>query len=791
MRTFRWLILGVWLAVLLGAIGVIINTKFESTLSEFLPKSPSAQQEILNEQLRNGVFSRKVLVGIEGGDAAARARISAQMVLDLRKNSQFDFVSNGNAGVNSKIYSYLFTHRYLLSAATKPELFSVKGLHDAIEKTLNVLAAPGGEAMAALFPSDPTGAMIGMAKGMSGIPKPRIQDGVWVSSTGNSALLLLQTRFPGSDSDAQQQAIATIKKIFRLARREMGSSGKNIMLQLTGVGVISVAARNTIVHAAELMSLISGTLIVMLLLFVYRSLAVLAFSLVPVMSGVSVGIAAVSLGFGTVYDITLGFGTALIGEAVDYSVYFFVQTEQMATGVESWRKKYWPIIRLGVFTSVTGFASLLFSNLPGLSQLGLYAITGLLTAAGVTRLVLPRLPLHHFKRRDFERAGDILPDVMRILSSARWVVISLAVIAGGILIVHHDHIWSHELSALSPVPKADQLLYAKLRKDMGIPAAGYLLVVSGPTRNRALEKASKIDPLLEQLQVSGIIGGFQTPTRFLPGVGSQVERRSALPPENILTARLEEAVRGLPVSASRLSPFVRAVERERRLLPLTYADLPASIRQIVDSMLVQHGQEWSVLLPVIAPSSGRVDPKAVQAVMTQHHVDDVGFVDVSGATNTLYSGYIRSGLKLSLAGVLGIIILLLVTFRSVIRVIRIMLPLVAAVLSVAAGFVVMGVELNIMNLIGLMLIVAVGSNYALFFDYSRQLNGEGSARTLVSLVVANLATVIGFAPLAFSGVPVLQAIGATVAPGVILALLFSASLAGRKKAIVQQTLQVQ
>ncbi|MDA8151516.1 MAG: MMPL family transporter [Acidithiobacillus sp.] len=780
MRKFRWLILGVWLAILIGAIGVIINTTFESTLSEFLPKSPSAQQELLNEQLRNGVLSRKILVEINGGDAATRARISAQMVLDLRKHKQFELVSNGNAGVNSQIYSYLFTHRYLLSAATKPELFSVKGLHDAIEKTLNNLASPGGEAMAALFPSDPTGAMIGMAKGISGMSKPRVMDGVWASSTGDSALLLLQTRFPGSDSDAQQQAIATIKKIFKLAQRDMGSSGQSTRLQLTGVGVISVAARNTIVHAAESMSLISGTLIIMLLLFVYRSLVVLVYSLVPVMSGVIVGIAAVSLGFGMVYDITLGFGTALIGEAVDYSIYFFVQTGEMATGAELWKKNYWPIIRLGVFTSVAGFASLLFSNLPGLAQLGLYAITGLLTAAGVTRLVLSRLPAHHFKRRDFERVGDILLDVMRILSSARWVVISLTVIASGILLVHRDHIWSHELSALSPVPKADQLLYAKLRKDMGIPDEGYLLLVSGATRNLALENASKIDPLLERLQVSGIIGGFETPTRFLPGMESQVERRSALPSEPVLTTRLEAAVRGLPVSASRLSPFVQAVERERKLPLLTYAELPAGVQQIVDSMLVHHGQEWSVLLPIMAPSSGKIDSTAVQAAMMHHHVGDAIFVDISGATNTLYSGYIRNALKLSLAGVLGIIILLLAVFRSVTRVVRIMLPLIAAVLVVVAAFVVMGVELNIMNLIGLMLIVAVGSNYALFFDRGGQMNREGSSRTLLSLVVANMATVIGFAPLAFSGVPVLQAIGATVAPGVILALLFSASLVERR-----------
>ena len=49
-------------------------------------------------------------------------------------------------------------------------------------------------------------------------------------------------------------------------------------------------------------------------------------------------------------------------------------------------------------------------------------------------------------------------------------------------------------------------------------------------------------------------------------------------------------------------------------------------------------------------------------------------------------------------------------------------------------------------------------------------------RTLASLAVANLATVIGFGVLAFSSVPVLAALGRTVAPGALLALLFSAML---------------
>jgi predicted exporter len=90
--------------------------------------------------------------------------------------------------------------------------------------------------------------------------------------------------------------------------------------------------------------------------------------------------------------------------------------------------------------------------------------------------------------------------------------------------------------------------------------------------------------------------------------------------------------------------------------------------------------------------------------------------------------------------------------------------------------VLVGQQLTILHLIGMLLIVAVGSNYALFFD--RSSHGGSAPLTLASLVVANTATVLGFGVLAFSSVPVLSALGTTVAPGAFLALVFSAVLAG-------------
>ena len=106
-----------------------------------------------------------------------------------------------------------------------------------------------------------------------------------------------------------------------------------------------------------------------------------------------------------------------------------------------------------------------------------------------------------------------------------------------------------------------------------------------------------------------------------------------------------------------------------------------------------------------------------------------------------------------------------------------------------AGFALAHEPLTILHLVGLLLIVAIGSNYALFFNRPTAASSADSVgprdaidpQTLASLLIANLATVAGFGLLALSHVPMLESFGLTVGPGAMLALLFSAILAPRTR----------
>lgn len=768
--------IAIWLALILASVAIISQSRFTADLSAFLPRTPTVEQQLLMDQLREGLASKLILVGIEGADSATRAAISLHIAQRLRTHPAFVTVNNGEPVTTERDREYLFKNRFLLSPSVTPHRFSVAGLHQGLADSIDQLASPAGLLIKSLLPRDPMGEMLQLLEQLDNGNRPQLVNGAWASRDGESALLLLQTQAAGSDTDAQQRAMTAIRVAF-----EQAPAASRATLQMTGPGVFSVLARETIKHQVSLIFIISSVLIALLLLAVYRSFSALLLGFLPVVSGILAGITAVSLSFGVVHGITLGFGTALIGEVVDYSIYMFMQSEEGVTARKNWIVRVWPTIRLGVLTSVFGFASLLFSGFPGLAQLGLYSVAGLVAAALMTRYVLPHLLPADFRIRDVSHVGVRVSRIAQRAGHLRYAAMLLLVAASSVIYMQRDQLWNHELAALSPVSAADQALDTRLRADMGAPDVRYLVVVSGPSQEAVLVSAEQAAQALQPLVEQGLLAGFETASRYLPSAATQKLRQSSLPPPDVLEARLQQAVTGLPVQASLFAPFLADAEAARTQPLLQRSDLDqTSMAMAVDALLIHQAARWNALLPLTALTSGKIDAGAVRAALGQLGADTV-FVDLKTESNRLYSGYLHEAILLSLAGLVAIVMLLIVVLRSMRRVIAVIAPLAAAVVTVTAGLTLIGQQLIILHLIGLLLIVAIGSNYALFFNQSDAVQGI-APRTMASLLFANLATVLGFGLLAFSSVPVLQAMGVTVAPGVILALLFSAIFAKQNDA---------
>jgi predicted exporter len=720
---------------------------------------------MLVEQLRDGVVSRLILIGIEGAAPETLARASKQLAAALRKQYGIASVQNGEDAGFVGDREFLWRNRYLLSPTVAPERFTADGLRARLEENLQLLASPAGMLLRRILPNDPTGELIELVEQMAGQARPATRDGVWFSRDGGRALLVAQTRAAGYDIDAQERVLGAIRGAF--AQAVGGSEAK---LLLTGPAVFSVASRATIKGDALRFSLIATLLIGAMTLAFYRSPRVLALSFVPVASGAVAGVAAVSLGFGSVHGITLGFGVTLIGEGVDYAIFLFTRATAGVTPRET-LERIWPTLRLGVLTSLCGFSAMLFSGFSGLAQLGLFSIAGLVVAVAVTRGVLPALMPSGFTAAAVAALAPAAMAALRRAPPLRYPLLMAVLLAAASLAFHRGPLWSDDLSSLSPVPRADQLLDQQLRRDIGAPDVRYLVVVNAGDEEAVLRASESVAAVLRNASRAGLLEAYDSPANYLPSREAQRARQAALPEPADLRRNLQQALKGLPYRPEAFEPFLRDAAAARAMPPVDRNSLrDTNLALKVDTLLVRRGPGWAAMLPLRGVTDAAGIVREIGALSGAPAV----LLDLKGESDRLYGDYRREALTHSLLGAAAIVALLFLGLRSPRRVFDVLAPLAAAVV-ITTGVLAAGGQLSIFHLVGLLLVVAVGSNYSLFFD-RHSLSGPDRERTVVSVVFACVSTIIGFGLLSFSSVPVLNAIGSTVGIGAALALVCSAIL---------------
>ena len=790
--------LALWLLCIAVAATITLRTHYIADLSAFLPSAPTSEQAVLLDQLRSGVAARLVLIGIEGGTTETRGNASRQLAAALRASGAFESVSNGdNAGFEAT-GAFLFAHRYLLSPAVDAQRFTADGLRAGIADTVALLGTPAGTMIKTVLLRDPTGETVRMAEGMLPAQAPRVEAGVWVSRSAARAVLVATTRAAGADLDAQEAALQRVRSSFA------PQAALGMRLSLAGAGSFAVASRAQIKAEVERLASAGGVAIVGLLLAAFGgSLRTLGTAVLPVASGVLAGIACVSLAFGNVHGITLGFGTTLIGEAVDYAIYYLIQARPKplslgvslpgrspGSGARRWIADNWPTVRLGLWTSLCGFAALVFSGFPGLAQLGVFSIAGLTAAALTTRCVFPVLAPDGAPgmglRRHLGRAVGAATDVLPRL---RWPLAAASLIAALALVLLPSP-WRGDLNSLSPISGASLKVDAELRADVGASDAGTLVALAAPDEAGALALAEAAGARLDRLVEAGQLQGYDSPARILPSPATQAARRAALPDAATLTTQLDAATVDGPLPARRLGGFIADVQTARGQPLLTRAALLGTpLATALDALLVpgepgppgEAGKPWRALLSLQAAAADAKGQGADMPRLRAALADLPGaqVVNIGTELGALYARYLHEAILQALLGGLAVGVLLLVHLRSWRRLLRIAQPVVAAVLIVLAGLTASGVALGVLHLVGLLLTVAIGSNYALFFDQIRadqECHGRpADIDTLASLALANLTAVVSFGLLASSDISALHAVGVVVAPGVLLSLVLSAA----------------
>lgn len=753
----------VLIALALSAWVLLFHTRFSTDLGYFLPPGTSTAEKLLVGQVREGAASRLILIGLEGGSEPERAQASSQLALRLRGNPLFATVANGQQTLSEAERGLLLQNRYLLSPALTPDHFSTASLKQALRDRLSELASPIGALGKPYLPMDPTGEFLAIAQTWTSGHAVPMRRGVWFSADGQRALLVAATRAAGFDIDGQTAAVQAIRKAY--AETKPGS----VQLLITGPGVFSVQARDQISGDAARLGVLDSLFLFGLLWLVYRSKRLIALSFLPLLGGALTAAAVVSVLFGGVHGITLGFGSTLIGVANDYPIHLFTHM-QPGTRLRDTLRPIWPTVRLGVFATVAGFSAMVFSGFDGLAQLGVFAITGLLMAGLITRWILPVISPHGFALPHWLDHGGKPVIALNALRTLHYLVPLFLLAAVAYLGLARATLWDDDLGKLSPVSTRSKQLDAELRAQLGAPDLRKIIIVTGNNAQQALERSEALADTLSHLQARGVLSGFDLAARYLPSVKTQRQRQLQLPDRAILQHRMQTATQGLPYRAGLFEPFLDQVAAAKTQTPLTPDSLRGTtLESKVSTLLFEQGGQWLALLPLTDVENDTV----LRAALAAENCGDTFYLDLKQESDRLVGGYRQEALRLLGWGTAAIVLLLAMGLGSWRQAGRVMLPMAAAIAVTAALLVSAEGGLSLFHLVSLLLVMGIAMDYALFFNRPAK-TAQERARTLHSLLVCNLTTIVAFGLLLTSHTSILVAIGATVATGALLALLFAA-----------------
>lgn len=752
------------------AVGFLsVRMSVVSDMSAFLPQHADARERVLIEELRSGVAGRLILAAVAGGTLTERIDANRVLAERLRADSHFDWVSNGTDTLSENATQRLFAARYLLSPNVSAARFSAESLRASLTQQLQQLATSFGVVGKQWLAADPTGEFLHTLRAWQPPAHLHRVDGILSSADEARTLLVLRTHAPGDDLDAQAAALARVHASFA----EVNNTGA-LSLRLAGAPVYALAARAQIKTDAARLSTLATVFVLLFLYAVFRSLRAVALSAVPLAFGVLAGMTAVVAGFGSVHGITIAFGSTLIGVAVDYPLHYLSHLTRPALSPYEQLKPIWPTLRLGAITAMVAFAALWFSGHQGLAQLGVFAVAGIAAAALTTRWLLPALIPSGFSlqlrqgavHRAFARAARRLP-------RWRWLLLLLPLLALATLGALRGRIWESDIAQLSPLSAADKAFDAQLRTDLAAPGAGQILLVTAATADAALAASERLLPVLAQAVARGELGDFDMAARYLPSAATQRKRQQQLPSTDVLQRNLHAALRGLPFRGDVFAPFVADIARARGQTPLAPQDLAGTplAARLAPMLFARDGQWFATVL--------LRDVKNPQALAQAARAEvDALYLDTKHASARLMSQYRDHALELLAWGTLGILLSLWLGLRSFVRAGWVLLSPLAAIVTVCAVFVAGGTALTLFHVIALLLVLGLGIDYALYFDRLDRHVDEW-ATTFPALWKAWLTTALGFATLALSSVPVLHALGLTVALGITLAFVFGAAWARR------------
>lgn len=716
-----------------------------------------------------------VLVGASDWEQARRAADAYRAVLEPHADL-LQFADQLGEQSQQDWLALFQRHRLALMTAGDEAALRTQDRQYWVDAALSKLYSPFAGPKIGAWQDDPFGLFGGWVQARAQETPVRPRDGVLFVADGERSYVVMpmHLRVPAFSMNAQEAVMPL------LVEARQAASGAVAGAEVLEAGMILHAAAAGKQASGEVSTIGIGSLlgIVLLIWFSFRSLKPFAYIALLLGIGFLGALTLCLLLFGRVHLLTLVFGATLIGVAQDYGIYFLCHrlgADPALTSPQLLRRLL-PSLRLTLLAAAIGYTGLALTPFPGLRQMAVFSVAGLvfawLTVVCWYPLLIGPATLQH------ARQAQAFSTVLR-----HWPVLRadrrswLALLALAALLAFG---WSRlgvndDIRSLQNSPRQLVDEQIKLGKLLDAPTPVQFYLVRGASAEQVLQREEalkqRLDPLISQRTISG----YQAISNWVPSAQLQSGRRQLA--DDMLLA--DGAA--LAVLAGRIGEnagWVRTVrERAAAVPPLTvdaFMQAPAS-EPWRHLWLGQLDDGYASVVAVRGLTVAKL-PALQQAAIG---IEGVQWVDKVAEISSLlgrYRQYMGWALLFSYAAVFC---LLSLRYRR--HAWRVLAPtalasgITLALLGIAAQ------QLQLFHVLALILLLGIGVDYGVFFQ-ERPDRREASAWMAVCLSAAS--TLLSFGLLGLSKTPALQAFGLTMLLGTALVWLIVPCFARDHAAVV-------
>jgi uncharacterized protein len=495
--------------------------------------------------------------------------------------------------------------------------------------------------------------------------------------------------------------------------------------------------------------------------------------------------------YGNINVVSMGFAAILLGLAVDYAVVHYQEAlAHPEMSVPEIRGAIAPSIFWAATTTICAFLVLNFGGLPGLGQLGTLVGVGVALSAFI--MIFAYLPPLFPERRKARPIGAAKTETAAhavappappqnklavLTGSAAVVLFSIAVLLFGIPKMDPT------ANALRPRDSKAYAALDKIQRELGQKQEPLWLLVAGPNESAVATKLDVVKPILDQAVINHVLAGYTLASAIWPRPDFQTANRGTA--QKILAERdsIRSAIltNGFTENAFGLANGIfetwqRAAETPGVFWPTNDLD-----RWIFGKLTARTSTNFYAL--GFLYSNATNSEAGLSALENQLEPESETGVWLSGwqLIGRAVLGSVMKNLWKLVVPMVGLVFLSLwLAFRRPLEILLSLAILILSGLFLMAIMRLTGWSWNLLNLMGLPLILGTGVDYSIFMQLAlRRYHGDlNVAHRAVgrALLLCGGTAAAGFGALTFSSNAGMASLGQVCAVGIASNMLISVFL---------------